>query len=200
LGRVVEKKGFDLLLRAFAQIAAGQPEVVLAIGGDGPALPALQSLADELEIADRVRFLGRLSRDAVAIAMEHAEIFVMPSRLEPFGIVVLEAWRAGRAVIATSRGGAPEFVDDGTTGLLVDPFDTPALAGALSRLLCDRNLARSLGEAARIRVKEFDWSTLADQYRDCYRAVEDAGAPARRRQGAAAKTVNPGNAKVGHAP
>ena len=65
--------------------------------------------------------------------MAGATVFVMPSRLEPFGIVVLEAWRAGVAVVATTRGGAPEFVDDGETGVLVDPFDTPAFAAALAR-------------------------------------------------------------------
>ena len=171
LGRVVEKKGFDLLIRAFARIAAGQPEVVLAIGGDGPALPALQSLVEELDIAERVCFLGRLSRDEVAVAMDHAEIFVMPSRLEPFGIVVLEAWRAGRAVIATSRGGAPEFVEDGSTGLLVDPFDTAALGAAMDRLLGEPGLGKALGRAGRARVAAFDWPTIAQRYQACYAAV-----------------------------
>jgi glycogen(starch) synthase len=171
LGRVVEKKGFDLLIRAFATIASGQSDVVLAIGGDGPFEPVLRSLAADLLVADRVSFLGRLSRADVARAMDHAEVFVMPSRLEPFGIVVLEAWRAGRAVIATSRGGAPEFVVDGITGLLVDPFDINALAAAIDKVLSDPDLGRALGEAARIRVEDFDWPAIAERYRVGYAAV-----------------------------
>ena len=69
--------------------------------------------------------------------MAGARVFVMPSRLEPFGIVVLEGWRAGTAVVATNRGGPPEFVRDGEDGLLVDPFDTAAVAEVLGRLLSD---------------------------------------------------------------
>jgi glycogen(starch) synthase len=171
LGRIVEKKGFDLLIRAFATVARQQSAVTLAIGGDGPLEPFLRAMVAELHVTDRVCFLGRLSREQVAAAMGGAEIFVMPSRLEPFGIVVLEAWRAGRAVIATNRGGAPEFVEDGTTGLLVDPFDTPALAGVLDRLLSDPELGVSLGRAARTRVLDFDWCRVADDYRGCYRRV-----------------------------
>jgi glycogen(starch) synthase len=175
LGRMVEKKGFDLLIRGFALVAADHPDVRLSIGGAGPVEAKLHRLVDELHLSDRVRFLGQLSREEVAHAMDHAEIFVLPSRLEPFGIVVLEAWRAGRAIIATSRGGAPEFVDDGVTGLLVDPFDSAALARSLDRLLSDADLRRSLGAAGRARVGDFGWLNIAAEYRRCYRAV--LGAP-----------------------
>ena len=195
LGRVVEKKGFDLLIRAFARISPRHPDVVLAIGGDGPAAAFLQALVDELGIADRVRFLGRLSRREVAVAMARAEIFVMPSRLEPFGVVVLEAWRAGRPVVATNRGGPPEFVDDGETGLLVDPFDTAALAGAVDRLLSDPELRRALGAAGRARVAGFDWPTIAGEYRRRYRAVTEP--PGRAGQKVALRA--PASATSGHA-
>jgi glycosyltransferase involved in cell wall biosynthesis len=101
-----------------------------------------------------------------------AEIFVMPSRLEPFGIVVLEAWDAGRPVVATDRGGTSEFVTDGEDGLLVDPNDLAALAGALDRLADDPALARRLGRAGRAQVPRFSWDVLAQEYRDLYaRAV-----------------------------
>jgi len=76
--------------------------------------------------------------------MAGAAVLVMPSRLEPFGIVALEGWRAGTAVVATRRGGAPEFVRDGEDGLLVDPFDTAAVARVLGRLLSDETLRRSI--------------------------------------------------------
>jgi glycogen(starch) synthase len=169
LGRVVPKKGFDLLLRGFAQVAADHPDVTLAIGGDGSQLAELRLLATDLKLEDRVRFLGRLSREQVAATMAGAELFVMPSRLEPFGIVLLEAWRAGRPVIATSIGGPPEFVDEGRTGLLVDPFDTAALARALDRLLGDQALRAAMGAAARERVQDFGWPAIAERYRELYR-------------------------------
>lgn len=171
LGRVVEKKGFDLLLQAFARVADHHPDVELHIGGAGPAEDTLRRLIAELGLEGRAKLLGRLSREDVAAAMAGAEVFVMPSRLEPFGIVVLEGWRAGRAVIATSRGGPAEFVEDGVNGLLVDPFDTAVLAGALDRLLSDQGLRQRLGDAARRRVADFDWSAIAEQYRECYQHV-----------------------------
>ncbi len=95
----------------------------------------------------------------------------MPSRLEPFGIVALEAWRAGTAVVATDRGGAPEFIRDGVDGLLVDPFDTAAVATVLGRVLGDDPLRRSLAANGRARVEEFDWPRIAEEYRRVYATV-----------------------------
>ncbi len=171
LGRVVEKKGFDLLLAGYAAMDPADRTADLVIGGTGPALEQLQSQAEESGIGDRVHFLGRLTREQVETAMAGAEVFVMPSRLEPFGIVVLEAWRAGTAVIATSRGGPPEFVRDGIDGVLVDPFDKVAVAEALGRLLSDDDLRRSLAMAGQARVGEFAWPVVADRYRNLYSSV-----------------------------
>ena len=97
LGRVVEKKGFDLLLAAYAAIDDAHRSSDLVIGGQGEALEDLRRTASALGVADRVHFVGRLSREKVAEAMAGATMFVMPSRIEPFGIVILEAWRAGTA-------------------------------------------------------------------------------------------------------
>jgi glycogen(starch) synthase len=171
-GRVVPKKGFDLLIRAFARVSAAHRDVTLTIGGDGSSRADLEALAKELEIADQVRFPGRLDRGEVAAALAGAEIFVMPSRLEPFGIVLLEAWRAGRPVVATSIGGPPEFLEDGRTGLLVDPNDTDALAAALERLLGDRALREAIGAAGRLEVQEFSWVKIAQTYQDLYRQLQ----------------------------
>jgi glycosyltransferase involved in cell wall biosynthesis len=106
--------------------------------------------------------------------MAGAAVFVMPSRLEPFGIVVLEGWRAGTAVLATDRGGPPEFVRDGEDGLLVDPFDTVAMSDALGRLLSDDAFRRSMAAAGRARVAEFAWPVIVDAYRSVYRDVTAA--------------------------
>jgi glycogen(starch) synthase len=176
LGRVVEKKGFDLLLAAYAGMDVARRTVDLVIGGAGTALEDLRESARGFGIADRVHFVGRLSRGQVARFMAGAEIFVMPSRLEPFGIVVLEGWRAGVAVVATTRGGPPEFVRDGEDGVLVDPFDTTAFTSALERLVGDDDWRRSVAAGGRARVVEFAWPTVAERYRTVYSSVlEKAG-------------------------
>jgi glycosyltransferase involved in cell wall biosynthesis len=180
LGRVVAKKGFDLLVAGYAAMEPARRTADLVIGGGGPALEYLEAQAEESGIGDRIHFVGRLTREQVAAAMAGAAVFVMPSRLEPFGIVALEGWRAGTAVVATDHGGAPEFISDGVDGLLVDPFDTAAVAGVLDRVLSDDTLRRSLATAGRARVEAFAWPRIAEAYRDVY-AMATAGSGRRER-------------------
>jgi len=176
MGRMVQNKGFDLLIDGFARVAARHPDVDLVLGGDGEVRSDLEAQAARLELAPRVLFPGRLDRSQVARACRNADVFVLPSRVEPFGIVVLEAWRAGAAVVATTHGGPPEFVADGTTGLLVDPNDPAALARALDRLLSDDALRRRIGDAGQAEVVDFGWPTITAQYLEIYRCVVQ-GAP-----------------------
>jgi glycosyltransferase involved in cell wall biosynthesis len=171
LGRVVEKKGFDLLLAAYAGIPETERTADLVVGGEGAQLASLRREADRLGLADRVHFPGRLSRQDVAAAMAGAELFVMPSRLEPFGIVVLEAWRAGVPVVATSIGGPPEFVRQDVDGVLVDPADTAAFTAVLRDLLADPDRRGRLGGAGADRVTEFAWPVVAARYRELYAAA-----------------------------
>jgi glycogen synthase len=168
LGRVVEKKGFDLLLAAYAAIDHRSRTADLVIGGAGTALDDLRDVAVELGIDEQVHFVGRLNRDEVAAAMRGAVMFVMPSRLEPFGIVILEGWRAGVTVVASNRGGAPEFVRDGQDGVLVDPFDSVGFGVALQGLLADPDRRRAIAERGHARVAEFDWPKIAVEYREIY--------------------------------
>jgi glycosyltransferase involved in cell wall biosynthesis len=173
LGRVVHKKGFDLLLEAFAAIAGDHADVGLVIGGDGPARVGLTARAVELGLGERVALSGVLSRGQVAWAMANATVFVLPSRVEPFGIVVLEALRAGRPVVASTRGGAREIVTHERDGLLVDPFDTHAMANAVARLLGDAQLCQRLGTAALARAGAFSWDDIGERYRRIYCASCD---------------------------
>lgn len=167
VGRVVQKKGFDLLVSAFGELDLPE-EVGLVIGGQGSALASLRQRAREMGLGDRVWFPGRLDRAQIAGLMRDAEVFVMPSRVEPFGIVVLEAWRASRPVVATTRGGPPEYVEDGVNGLLVDPLETAALSKAISSLLQAPERRRELGHAGHDKVALFAWPAIAKQYRDVY--------------------------------
>ncbi len=171
LGRVVAKKGFDLLLEAFARLAPWRPGLGLVLAGDGPARSGLAAQAARLGVADRVHFAGALGRAEVAWAMAAAQVFVLPSRVEPFGIVVLEALRAGRPVVVSSRGGAGEIVRHEREGLVADPMDSVQLAGSIARLLDDRDLAVRLAEAGRRRVRDFDWGGVAGEYREIYWSV-----------------------------
>lgn len=176
LGRMVPKKGFDLLLDAFPAVAARLPGTGLVLAGGGPQRSALERRAQAPDLAGRVHFTGPLTPGQVAAAMAGAAVFVMPSRVEPFGIVVLEAWRAGCPVVASSVGGAPEFVRHGADGLLVDPADPAALAGAVSRVAGDAGLARTLADGGSARVGDFAWAEVAGRYRRVYaRAL--AGGP-----------------------
>ncbi len=168
VGRVVPKKGFDLLLDAFAYVGEAHPGVGLVIGGRGRASDDLARHAVELGLAGRVQLTGVLRPPEVAGVMAGAEVVVMPSRVEPFGIVALEAWRSGRPVVVTSRGGAPEFVRDGVDGLVADPFDRRALAGAISRLLDDPGLGAALAAGGRRRLADFAWPVLAARYLELY--------------------------------
>ena len=173
LGRGVEKKGFDLLLHAFAQLDH-QRGVGLVLGGDGPAMSSLRDLAAGLGLIERVHFAGKLDRVRVARLMRGAEVFVMPSRVEPFGIVVLEAWREGTAVVATTHGGPSEYIEDGVDGLLADPFDPPALAHAISSLLDDEERRKRIARRGQEKVRGFAWAAVAPQYRAIYSSVTGA--------------------------
>ncbi|TYL53647.1 glycosyltransferase family 4 protein [Agromyces mariniharenae] len=168
IGRMVRVKGFDLLLEGFR--AASLPQGArLVLGGDGPERRALEASVDRLGLADRVEFLGRLDPDGVARAMAGATLLVVPSRVEAFGIVVLEGWRAGLPVVATDHGGPAEFVSHLRDGYLVDPEDPVALGRALEELLGDPALATRLGDAGAERVTAFTWAATVDAYERLYR-------------------------------
>lgn len=168
VGRLVRVKGFDLLIRAFAD--AELPDGTrLLIGGDGPERHALEASAVASGIADRVRFLGKLESDAVSRTMAASSVLVVPSRVEAFGIVVLEGWRARLPVIATRRGGPAEFVTHLEDGMLVDPEASGELVRSLETVLGDPALASRLARAGAKRVTAFTWDAVVDAYEALYR-------------------------------
>lgn len=130
---LTEKKGTHDLLQAFAKQCAIDDQVSLDIGGDGAERSRLELLAEQLGIKGRVRFLGALSRDEVVEAMAAADAFVLASRYETFGVVVIEALALGKPVIATRCGG-PESIVREQDGLLVPARDVNALAEAMLQL------------------------------------------------------------------
>lgn len=159
-GRHVEQKGFDLLLRAFALVREQEPNAVLRLGGDGAQTAALRSLA-----GPGVEFLGPLDRAGVQGLLAAARVAVVPSRLEPFGIVAVEAMAAGRGVVWSTNGGLADAT--GGLGRGVDPTDVPALAAAMLDLHRDPVPV----DLARAHAETLAWPRITDRYLEIYRAV-----------------------------
>lgn len=150
VGRLIPIKGHIVLLRAFAEAKRQLPDLELDIAGRGPLEPALKALASALGIGEAVRFLGHVS--PIQTAIERAQVVVVPSMGEGFGMVALEAMERARPVIAAAIGGLGELVRHGETGLLVPPGEAEPLREAIVRLAGDRELATRMGEAGRRRA------------------------------------------------
>ena len=175
IGRLVPQKGFDILLRAYAKVDPLPVELLIA--GDGPEREPLEALARHLGIADRVTFFGRADRAAVPSLFSGAEFVALPSRAdEGLPVVCAETMAAGKAIVATRTGGAPEAVIDGETGIIVEKEDVNGLSRALRALIEDRALRDRFATAGRERAKEFEWGRIAEQYVGIYQALRPAAA------------------------
>jgi phosphatidylinositol alpha-1,6-mannosyltransferase len=146
-------KGVDTVIRALPRLLKSFANLYYVVIGDGDGRPPLENLAVKCGVAERVLFLGSRS-GPLRTCYEAADVFVMPSRQEGFGIVYLEAMAAGRPVVGAACGGATEVIADGETGFLVNYGDVPALEMRLAALLADDGLRQSMGEAGRRRAEE----------------------------------------------
>jgi glycosyltransferase involved in cell wall biosynthesis len=176
IGRLMEQKGFDRLLRALPAVVAAHPQVSLEVIGEGPDRPQLEGLAEELGLQERVQFHGFVERSRVPEFLARAGLVVAPSRFEGLPYALLEAAAAGRPIVATRVGGIEQVVADGQTGILVEGEAVdrqPAELGvAIATLLADPERARSLGAAGRERVvQHFSLERCAAAYVQLYRAA-----------------------------
>jgi phosphatidylinositol alpha-1,6-mannosyltransferase len=179
-------KGHDVMLRAMPLIQSAVPEVQWIVAGDGALRPHLEAMAQAVGISSRVRFAGELPDAACAELFERSHVFAMPSRVigsrrasEGFGIVYLEAAQRGLPVVAGNAGGATDAVEDGVTGLLVEPTDHVAVAEAISTLLRDRDRAARMGRDAAERAKAFAWPLIARRVEDLLLEVAPRREPGR---------------------
>jgi len=167
-----EKKGIDVLLHAFAKLREMEENVKLLLVGDGPLRKSLEDLALNLEIGDQVKFLGWKNRADMFKLLKDCEIFVLPSRSESFGIVIIEAMACGKPVIAASVGGIPEIIEHGKNGILVKPDSPAELAQAISNLLRDSSLIQQITSEALMDVKKrFTHKHTGSLYEFLYREI-----------------------------
>jgi len=174
LSRLVERKGFDTVLRAMPRVLEEFPDALYLVVGDGPDRPRLEAMVRDLGLGGSVHFAGSADEESLAAWFRTLDVFVMPSReipssghVEGFGIVFLEAGACGRPVIGGRSGGVVEAVQDGSSGVLVNPGDPEDLARALLAMLRDPQRARHLGRSGRLRVeREFTWEKVLEPLGD----------------------------------
>ena len=166
-------KRIDAVLQVFARIAARQPARLLLVG-DGPELATAQRLARQLGVSGLVDAVG--AQDAVIPLLSVADVFLLPSAQESFGLAALEAMACGVPVIASSVGGLPEVIEHTRTGFLHPPDDLDGMASSALALLQDRSLHQRVAAAARQRVLDhYCLARVAPMYEGCYRRALAAG-------------------------
>jgi glycosyltransferase involved in cell wall biosynthesis len=183
LGRLVERKGVDLVIAALAQL----PDAELVVAGgpvdafdNDPEVRRLRAAAADHGVADRVRLVGAVSRDDVAGLLRSADVVACTPWYEPFGIVPLEAMACGRPVVAAAVGGLLDTVVDGVTGAHVPARDVDRLAAVLRKLLADPALRQRLGEAGAARVAQrYSWPKVAAATEEIYRRISTSVAVGR---------------------
>lgn len=163
IGRLVERKGHDMVIKAMPQILKSTPNAKYLVVGDGPYRKKLEQLVNQNNLREHVIFLGKVANKNMPAIFQIADVFAMPNRqlkngdVEGFGIVFLEAGLFGKPVIGGRNGGVPEAIADEQTGLLVDPENLNDITAKITRLLNDESYAHKLGMQGLERASDFDW-------------------------------------------
>ncbi|HYF47923.1 MAG TPA: glycosyltransferase family 4 protein [Planctomycetota bacterium] len=171
VGRMVVQKGPDILVRTIPSVLRFYSNAKFVFVGDGHMKHDVSNIAHQLGVSHAIRMLGGKQGRDVYDLFKACDIVAVPSRNEPFGIVILEGWSASKPVVSTKRGGPAEFVWHGVNGLQVD--DTPdSVAWGLGTLLADHNHCRWMGRNGRAAVDAaFSWDMIAEQTEEVYSSV-----------------------------
>lgn len=178
VGRLVKRKGHDIVIKSLPNVLARIPNVVYVIVGEGPELENLKALVRELNLGENVIFAGYVNSRNLPKFYNACDLFVMASRevdgdIEGFGIVYLEANACGKPVIAGRSGGTESAVRDKINGLLVDPLNIEEISKQIALLLTDRKLAKDMGwEGRRLVEKKFNYRLIAKKILDI---IEERG-------------------------
>ncbi len=182
VGRLVHKKGFEYLIEAMPRVVSKYPDCRLIIAGQGDLKGELEARAERLNVGERVRFAGDVSRDALPAYYAAATVVAVPSIRDDAGNVdglpnvLLEGMASGAPLVASAVAGIPQAVRDGTEALLVAERDPDALATAILALLDSPDRRETLGQAARARARDvFDWSRVGERFEDVFRSVTGDG-------------------------
>jgi glycosyltransferase involved in cell wall biosynthesis len=168
VGQLHERKGLTELLDAMQRVHSAAPDVALVLVGRGPLEERLRQQARRARLEGVVRFMGPRPHGAVMAFMRLADVFVLPSREEPFGIVLIEAMSQGLPIVATDVQHIPHLVRPGVNGFLSAPGDTDGLAGNILRLFADPDEAAAIGRRNREEASRYDWKRLAARYERIY--------------------------------
>jgi glycosyltransferase involved in cell wall biosynthesis len=173
VGRLAKNKGLKYLVKAAPEILKEFPDTkFVLIGEDEGMKEKLLVQAGNLDVRDRLLFLGKLDDEEVAQAFLDCNLFVLPSEFEAFGIVLIEAMAAGKPVVTTKVGGVPYVVKDGEMGTLVDYADSNQLAGAIIELLRDEDKRKTMGQAGKDHVeKNYSVERVVDKLEGVYKEI-----------------------------
>jgi glycosyltransferase involved in cell wall biosynthesis len=163
--RHVHKKGVDTMLQAFELILRECPTLTLVLVGDGPLFDQHRALARTLGIESHVVFEGNVAHAEISAFFEACSLFVLPSRAEPFGVVILEAAYQKKGIVCTRVGGVPEIITDGVNGMLVEPDDPAGMAATILALLRNPEFVARLGDQAYVTLMtRFLWRDRIHDY------------------------------------
>jgi glycosyltransferase involved in cell wall biosynthesis len=162
VGGNMQRKGLPNLIEAAPAVLDQYPETEFWIAGRDKAEATMRSLCDQAGISQHFHFLGWQSQEDLLKIYSQADIFVMPSLIEAFGVVFLEAMAAGLPVIGTRVGGIPEIIEDGRNGLLVEAGDVPAMGKAIISIMGDQGLRERLRQAGIMTAQSFDIKNMME--------------------------------------
>jgi glycosyltransferase involved in cell wall biosynthesis len=177
--RLIKRKNPDLLISAFARVLKVVPDAKLVIAGSGREEDNLSRQIKGLNITNSVFMVGGLAKEKVAQLMVAADVFALPSKMESFGLALLEASAAGVPVVCSNAGGVPEVFQDGFNALLYPPGDDNAMAKAIICLIQDRKLAKTISANVVGTASRFTWEMAAERTLRVYEEVLQANVSSR---------------------
>jgi glycogen(starch) synthase len=169
--RLIKRKNPDLLISAFAKVLKVVPDAKLVIAGSGREEDNLSRQIRVLNITNSVFMVGGLAKEKVAQLMAAADVFALPSKMESFGLALLEASAAGVPVVCSNAGGGPEVFQDGFNALLYPPGDDNAMSKAIVRLIQNRELAKTISANAVETARRFTWEMATERTVRVYEEV-----------------------------
>jgi len=162
IGRLVKRKGFDFLLKSISKIENKKIHVLII--GNGPEKKNLIDLANELNIKDRIHFIGSVSEEKKFQYLSNSDVYVLSSVHEGFGIVLQEAMQVGLPIISTNNGGQVDLIKEGKNGYLIKFDDIKSLANKIDKMIKDKNLKQRFSEFNKKEIKNFETKNICEKY------------------------------------